>query len=118
MERKYKPRRQSRRWLDSDCPPGVLAIYDNEKFADRYTVIYTETFGGDEYRNMRVGYRGMSAKPCDPQGVGMYGEFSAHDCAAYRYANRNRACRWSDLPLAVRRLAWEDCDAEGAPMEP
>lgn len=118
MNRAYKPRRQSRRWLDSDCPAGVLAIYDHEKYADRYTVIYAETYNGDTFYDTRLGYRGMCDRPCHPQGVGMYGEFTAYDLVRYRAANSRRACRWSDLPLAVRRLAWADCDAQGAPMEP
>lgn len=38
----YRPRRCSSRWLDADCPKGVLCIMDHPAFADRYTIFYAE----------------------------------------------------------------------------
>jgi len=110
MARTYTPRRQSKRWLDADCPAGVLAIYDNRgQSADRYTVIYREPVTGSTYADMWIGYRAMSENPFHPQGVGMYGEFRAHECAGFRY--RARPAKWSDLPDAVKRCVRQDLTA-------
>ena len=106
----YKPRRASSRWLDLDCPPEVLAIKDSgPKVADRYTVIYAPPSAGTTYADMVLGYRGMSESPCHPQGVGMWGEFSAHECAAFRY--RTRSIAWSKLPYQVRDCVRRDCES-------
>lgn len=112
MAKGYAPRRQSKRWLDKDCPQGVLAIYDNPKYCDRYTVIYAAPVCGTTYADMSLGYRGMSAHPTHPQGIGLYGEFTAHQAAQFRYANRHRACRWSDLPPDVQAVVRRDCATE------
>lgn len=53
----YTPRRQSSRWLDGDCPPHVLAIYDHPAFADRFTVFYRDAPGVRHYER-------------DPRGAG------------------------------------------------
>lgn len=106
---KYAPRKCSSRWLDADCPKGVLAILDNKgKTADRYTVIYSETFGGDTYATAYLGYRGMSENPFHPQGVGMYGEMRAHEVASYRYRCKHQYAKWSSLPDAVKRCVLQD----------
>lgn len=109
MNRKYSPRRQSRRWLDSDCPSGVLAIYDNKgKSADRYTVFYAEPISGDTFADIWIGYRAMSENPFDPQGVGLYCEMRAYQAADYRYRVKHQACRWSDLPERVKECVRQD----------
>lgn len=97
----YKPRRQSKRWLDADCPKGVLAIYDHKNFADRYTVFYAAPLvtQGQTW----IQYAAMSENPFHPQGVGIHGEMLAHQARAYRYAARHKACKWSSLPAAVKR---------------
>lgn len=105
----YKPRRQSKRWLNADCPNGVLCILDNRgKTADRYTVVYADPVCGDTFGDMWFGYRGMSENPFHPQGVGMYGEMRAHDLAAYRYRNAHRYATWSSLPDDVKRCVRQD----------
>lgn len=104
----YTPRRQSSRWLDGDCPSGVLAIYDNPKYADRYTVIYKEPVSGTTYADMWLGYRSMSENPCHPQGIGLYCEMQAWQAANYRYMSRHHACKWSDLPQAVKDVVIAD----------
>ena len=99
-------RRQSKRWLDSDCPKGVLAIYDHPQFADRYTVFYAEPIRtqGETW----IQYRAMSDNPFHPQGVGLYGEMKAHQLTAYRYSSRHKACKWSALPEKVKQCVEQD----------
>ena len=108
----YAPRRQSPRWLDADCPAEVLAIYDNPNFADRYTVFYSQLHEYPDTHDTAlrgfIFYRAMSENPFHPCGVGISGEMRAHQVAAYRYENRNRACRWSDLPDKVRECVLQD----------
>lgn len=106
----YKPRRASKRWLDADCPKGVLAIFDNSEFADRYTVFYTEVI--DSGYGKFIGYRGMSENPNHPQGVGMYGELAAHEVANFRYRNSKRAITWSILPEMVKHCVRQDCETK------
>jgi len=113
--RPYRPRRQSKRWLDGDCPSGVLAIYDNKgKTADRYTVFYAQTFDYSKILNdwpdptIWIGGRFMSEAPSHPQGVGMYVEMKAHEVSSFRYRNRHRACKWSDLPDKVKECVRQD----------
>jgi len=96
----YRPRRQSSRWLDGDCPAGVLALYDDKRFGDRYTVLYAEVL--DSSRGPYLWGRGMSERPSDPQGIGVSFDIPAHRAREYRYAARNRATRWSDLPATVK----------------
>jgi hypothetical protein len=105
-----KPRRQSKRWLDADCPKGVLAIYDHPKFADSYTVFYAEPLvaQGDTW----ISYRSMSENPFSPQGVGLYCEMKAYQVAAYRYSSRHKAAKWSSLPDKVKRCVLQDLKEE------
>ena len=103
----YKPRRASRRWLDSDCPKGVLAIFDDPRTIDRYTVFYC-----DVERDC-ITYVGMNAAPFHPQGFGQHGELSTAQTARYRYENSHRACRWSDLPEDCKRLVRQDLASWG-----
>lgn len=101
-------RRANKRWLDGDCPAGVLAIFDNGgKTFDRYTVLYVPA-PGTEW----IGYRGMSSNPYDPQGFGIWGEMTVWDARAYRYAatSAHESARWSDLPAAVQRSVRADLD--------
>lgn len=109
--RNYKPRRQSKRWLDGDCPAGVLAILDaGPKEFERWTVIYAEPICGTRRRDMTLWFRGMSNNPSHPQGVGMAGEMSAHEVAAFRY--RSKPVKWSALPEAVKACVRRDCQPE------
>jgi hypothetical protein len=96
-------RRQNKRWLDADCPKGVLAIYDDHKSIDRYTVFYVEPVVDDV-----LCYVAMNAAPFHPQGFGQHGELRRHEVAAFRYRERNKACRWSDLPQDCKRLVRQD----------
>lgn len=104
---KYTPRRATKRWLDGNCPKGVLAIFDNPNFADRYTVFYSEIYGG-EGRNGYMSGRSMSSCPFHPQGIGMSFELRPHEVAAYRYRNSHRAAKWSSLPEDVKKCVIQD----------
>lgn len=101
-----KPRRALKRWLDGDCPDGVLAIFDNGgRSFDRYTVLYVPAPGEDW-----LGYLAASTHPFDPQGFGQHGEMPLHEARAYRYraaANRESA-KWSSLPPDVQRIVRQD----------
>jgi hypothetical protein len=105
----YKPRTQSKKFLDTDCPSGVLAIYDNGgKTLDRYTVFYKPTEPVD-YAYGYIGYRGMSESPASAQGFGIYDEMKAHEVAAYRNSIYRESAKWSSLPEAVKECVRADC---------
>ena len=96
------PRRCSKRWLDGDCPKGVLAILDDPRTIDRYTVIYADVFEG------HVSYVAMNAAPFHPQGFGQHGEMTTWQAARYRYANKHRYAKWSSLPEDCKKLVRQD----------
>lgn len=104
----YKPPRASKRWLDGDCPSGVLAIFDDKKSGDRYTVIYAEPqeFNGRQW----LTYVGMSEAPFHPLGIGQHGEMQLHEAVTYRYANHRHSCKWSSLPEDCKRLVRQDLE--------
>lgn len=108
MTRTYKPRRASARWLDADCPAGVLAIFDHPRCGDRYTVIYADPVCGSTYSDTVLTYVAASASPFHPQGIGQHGEMSAPEVAAYRYAQKHRYAKWSALPDDVKKLVRQD----------
>jgi hypothetical protein len=94
----HKVRRCNKRWLDADCPAGVLAIIDSKTFIDRYTILFTETF---EYEGKTyVTYLGTN----ESGSVSGHGLMPAHEAAAYRYRNKHRYMRWSDLPESVKAM--------------
>jgi hypothetical protein len=99
----YKPRRQTKRWLDADCPPGVLAIMDSgDSTADRYTIFYRSVlhYGGKDY----ISYRAASASPFSPHGIGLWCEMEAWQVAQYRNRFPRHKAKWSTLPDDVKRL--------------
>ncbi len=105
----YMPRTQSKKFLDGDCPAGVLAIYDNGgKTLDRYTVFYKPT-EPQSYGYGSIGYRGMSESPASAQGFGIYGEMKPFEVAAYRNRIYRESCKWTDLPEDVQRSVRQDC---------
>lgn len=109
--RKYSPRRASQRWL-AGAPEYVLDCFDNPQFADRYTIWFgkSEAFhtrrdgsigqGPDQYHNTYITGLGTS----ENGGVSGALEYSAHDVAKYRYANKHRRIRWQDLPESTRKM--------------
>jgi len=108
----YTPRRASKRSLDADCPAGVLAIFDDQRTFDRFTVVYCDPVCGTQYHDMHLAYRGMSENPFHPQGFGQWGEMSAHDVAMYRRANYRFSAKWSSLPDAVKLCVIQDLKGE------
>ncbi len=105
----YRPRTQSKKFLDGDCPSGVLAIYDNGGAThDRYTVFYKPSEPVD-YAYGWIGYRGMSESPASAQGFGIYGEMKAFEVARYRSSIYRESAKWSDLPEEVKRCVRNDC---------
>jgi hypothetical protein len=107
----YRPRTQSKKFLDGDCPSGVLAIYDNGgKTFDRYTVFYKPT---ETLENLRgwIGYRGMSEHPFSAQGFGIYSEMEAYEVARYRERVYRESCKWTDLPEDVQKAVRQDCES-------
>jgi hypothetical protein len=110
MTKAYSPRRATARWLDGDCPQGVLCILDSgPRTNDRWTVVYADPVRAGTFAQTVLGYRGMCDSPSSPQGVGMYGEADAYDVAAMR--RRFRSAKWSALPEAVKRVVRSDCES-------
>lgn len=104
----YKPKRSSKRWLEG-APDSVVAVYDDRKSRDRFTVI----FGGEHviyrqgeartYANAHVPYLALGETPSHPQGHSMWGEFSAYACVMFRSRSSHDKIRWLDLPENVRK---------------
>lgn len=93
---------------------GLTHTFDNPAYGDRYTIIYgkalafhTKVDGSlgalpDQYHNTYLQHLSASENPTHPQGIGMPGEFSAHDAAMYRLRNKHRKVKWSSLPERLR----------------
>lgn len=116
MSQTYRPRRQSTRWLDGDCPAGVLAIYDNGGLTrrggsfDRYTIflVPTATDIAEQGRDLHIFYRGMSEHPSSPQGFGISDHMPWWQARAYRNRVSHQAARWTDLPAEVQCVVRRD----------
>jgi hypothetical protein len=106
--RQYSPRRQSKRWLDGDCPKGVLAIYyDRREPSEPYTVFYAELLPGDTWTGRWLNYAGIRE-----DGRASHGEMRAYQVADYRYRNRHRAASWTSLPEEVKERVRSDLEEE------
>lgn len=103
----YRPRRASKRWLDGDCPPEVLAIFDSVHNVDRYTVFYVPTDLG-ELRDTWICYRAMSVDPLSPFGVGISGDMQAYEVVKYRRRFYRQYTTWTSLPDAVKQCVRRD----------
>lgn len=75
------------------------------KFADPYTVVFIDQY---DTRTRQYFARGMSARPCHPQGVGMGAETRPGP-------HLGRKISFEDLPVDCRLLVEQD--ARGFPME-
>src|SRR5258705_3957963 len=102
----YTPRRCGKQWLDGDCPRGVLAIMDHRDWADRYTVFYAEPIA-DDGRQSWIGYISLH-----DNGSYYHGEMEAYQVAQYRYRNKHRYTRWTDLPTSVRAVVLRDLETQ------
>lgn len=106
----YRPRTQSKKFLDGDCPSGVLAIYDNGgKTLDRYTVYYKPDADATPYDGvMWIDYLAASEDPTSSTGFGIHGQDPAHQVAAYRSRVYRESAKWSELPEAVKAVVRSD----------
>jgi hypothetical protein len=103
----YSPRRQSERWLDGDCPHGVLAIYrDRRESLEPYTVFYAAL------QTHRTGHPSLVYIGLTEAGAWSHGEMPAYAAAEYRFRNAHRACKWTELPEAVRNTIRNDLKEE------
>jgi len=75
---------------------------DHPKEVDRYTVFYAELYAGD-YRDGWLTY--LSS---DENGWHSHGEMEAYKVASYRYSQKHRYIRWTDLPDVVRDVVRKD----------
>ena len=99
----YTPRRAGKRWL-KDAPDYVLDCFDNRgKTTDRYTVIFGKQFMNNLHGQCRLQLLDMSDAPTHPQGVSMWGEYTAYEIAAYRYREGHHRVAWLDLPEHIRQ---------------
>lgn len=106
----YSPRRQSKRWLDGDCPREILAIYrDKREPSEPYTVFYAALQRPEDGRGSGLVYIGL-----DEYGRYSHGELKAYQVAEYRFRESHRACKWTDLPEAVRNAVKNDLEEETA----
>jgi hypothetical protein len=44
----------------------------------------------------------MSGSPTHPQGISLWGEFTAYQASDYRYRFKRHRIRWLDLPEHIR----------------
>lgn len=107
----YRPRRASKKWLDGDCPDGVLAIFDDPRTPDRYTIFYRDVIEYPGHVPV-INYRGCSADPFAPHGIAVYDGLYAHAVAEYRHENYPYSCKWTDLPHDVQVLVRSDLAEE------
>ena len=98
--REYRPRRCSKRWLDGDCPEGVLCIFYHPKETDPYDIFFAEPHGHAE--------PWLDYLCSDADGMHYHGEMQAHKLAEYRYRMKHYYARWSDLPEVVKNLVRKD----------
>jgi hypothetical protein len=108
-----KPRRCSKRWLDSDCPCEVLCIIDyalkNDPAPERYDVFYAAVSEVKYPDSSRV-EQWMEFYSLSESGTGYHGEMQAHQVAAYRYRKAYRYVTWSSLPEAVKAAVRRDIE--------
>ena len=104
----YAPRRQNKRWLDGDVPREILAIYrDKREPCEPYTIFYAELQGSGVGQRDSLVYIGLSET-----GRYSHGEMPAYQVTEYRFRNAHRACKWTDLPEAVRKAVKRDIAEE------
>lgn len=106
----YRPRTQSSKFRDGDCPDGVLAIYDNGgETLDRYTIYYKPDADAEPYNGtLWIDYFAASEDPTSPGGFGIHGQDPAHQVAAYRSRVYRESAKWSELPDAVKDCVRRD----------
>lgn len=109
MSRGYTPRRCSKRWLDGDCPAGVLAILEYPHETERYDIFYADVITAP-YGNATEHW--LSFVSSSESGSHYHGEMQAHQVAAYRDRMKHRYTKWSTLPQAVKNVVLHDLQEE------
>lgn len=90
-------------------PAQVLAIFDDKKGFDHYTIIYKPFF----YRGMEIWpYVGSSDNPQDPQGFFQYGEFKNLEAVDYIRRNYRYKISFDQLPENVKKAVLADIENE------
>ncbi len=93
--------------------PRYIRCYDDGGDGDRYTVIFCGRAGG----KLGFPYRGMSAHPFHPQGIGFWGgsgatcldlDDSGFPPAIGRSCHLGRRILFAELPEDCRRLVVQD----------
>lgn len=98
--------------------PKYVRCYDNEKTADRFTVVYTGNYRGDGkiFAKGWFQYCGMSADPFHPQGIGQHGENpqqidvnkSGFAPAIGRRCHLGKRIPFNQLPSDCQKLVLQD----------
>lgn len=104
MSRLYTPRRAGLdRWL-KEAPAYILDCFDSKGSGERYTVLFTKELSSvtGSFAETWVSYLGMSDSPTGAQGIGIWGEFKAHECVSFRTRVKHQRVRWLDLPQHIR----------------
>lgn len=87
--------------------PRYIRCYDGDKFADRYTVVYTGNYPKGEGYNKSFQHVSMSEHPSHPQGVGMHGE-SETIIDRPTYSHLGKKIKFNDLPSDCKKLVISD----------
>ena len=89
-------------------PREVLAIYkDHREPSEPYTIFYAALQRPEDGYQSSLVYIGL-----DEYGRYSHGEMPAYQVAEYRFHNAHRACKWTDLPEAVRKAVKADIKEE------
>lgn len=102
-------RRNLYRRARTDYPTGVLAIYDNPRETDRYTVVYMP----NEY----LGELWFSFAGIDQDGMGFHGEARNHERPRSSWGNKNgcgKVIAFEAMPAEAQAFVMADLalDAE------
>lgn len=90
-------RKAGTRWRQN-APGHVVDVFDDPRYADRYTVIVLPVFeyDGKHYVNVLGTSEGL--------GVSGWQEMELHQVREYRYRNGHRRIAYDALPTKVKRV--------------
>lgn len=90
--------------MPNGIPKHIRCFDSGNKFADRYTAIYThaDKFG---MAGRTVGV-GMSTNPFHPQGIGMHFDYNRHECNGK--TGLGKKIKFQDLPEGCQKLVMDD----------
>lgn len=95
--------------------PRYIRIYENDKTADCYTVVYTGHYRkGKGHDRDWFQYVCMNAAPFHPCGICQHGETEFEPVDRPTYAHLGRKIKWTDLPVDCQKVVLDDyCDLWG-----